>query len=70
MFIHWVKFVMQLNFVVSMIKIIYETLFVNFRVLLIMFKLLRHYIFFFLIDGFIAMFQYTEIIILKSTLTL
>lgn len=70
MFIHWVKCVMQLNFVVSMIKIKYETLFVNFRVLLIMFKLLRHYIFFFLIDGFIAMFQYTEIIILKSTLTL
>lgn len=70
MFIHWVKFVMQLNVVVSMIKIKYETLFVNFRVLLIMFKLLRHYIFFFLIDGFIAMFQYTEIIILKSTLTL
>lgn len=70
MFIHWVKFVMQLNFVVSMIKIKYETLFVNFQVLLIMFKLLRHYIFFFLIDGFIAMFQYTEIIILKSTLTL
>lgn len=73
MFIYWVYFgivVMQLNFEVSMIKIKYETLFVNFRVLLIMFELLRHSIFFFLIDGFIAMFQYTKIIILKITLTL
>lgn len=73
MFIYWVYFgivVMQLNFVVRMIKIKYETLFVNFRVLLIMFELLRHSIFFYLIDGFIAMFQYTKIIILKITLTL